>query len=55
MGLKTFIESSRRLLKLSRKPGIDEFWLSVKICSVGIAIIGLVGFLIKLIGWVLGL
>ncbi|MEM2927269.1 MAG: protein translocase SEC61 complex subunit gamma [Candidatus Bathyarchaeia archaeon] len=55
MGLKTFIDSSRRLLRLSRKPGLDEFWLSVKICSIGIAIIGFVGFLIKLIGWVLGL
>jgi len=37
------------MLKLAKKPGRDELWLSVKICVLGIAAIGAVGFLVKFI------
>jgi protein translocase SEC61 complex gamma subunit len=37
------------MLKLAKKPGRDELWLSVKICFLGIAVIGVVGFIIKFI------
>jgi protein translocase SEC61 complex gamma subunit len=35
------------MLKLAKKPGRDELWLSVKICILGIALIGAIGFIIK--------
>jgi len=35
------------MLKLAKKPGRDELWLSIKICILGIAAIGAVGFIIK--------
>jgi protein translocase SEC61 complex gamma subunit len=37
------------LLKLAKKPGRDELWLSIKICFLGIVVIGIVGFIIKFV------
>ena len=47
MGLRSFFSSAAKMLKLAKKPGRDELWLSVKICFLGIVVIGVVGFLIK--------
>ncbi|UCE97050.1 MAG: protein translocase SEC61 complex subunit gamma [Candidatus Bathyarchaeota archaeon] len=49
LGLKSFLHSVSRLLKLATKPGRSELWQSTKICLLGIAVVGIVGFLIKLI------
>jgi protein translocase SEC61 complex gamma subunit len=38
-----------RLLKFAKKPDIDELWLSIKICFLGVLIIGLVGFVIYML------
>jgi protein translocase SEC61 complex gamma subunit len=43
------LKSSKRVLRLARKPGRSELWLTIKICSVGITAIGLIGFIIKLL------
>jgi len=53
MGLRSFLAGCARSLKLSVKPGRTELWLSIKICFLGIGVIGLVGFLIKLLSSVL--
>jgi len=53
LGVRSFLSSAAKLLKLAKKPGRDELWLSVKICILGIAAIGAVGFLIKLMSAVL--
>lgn len=47
MGIRSFFSSAAKMLKLAKKPGRDELWLSVKICILGIAAIGAVGFIIK--------
>jgi len=49
LGLRSFFSSAAKMLKLAKKPGRDELWLSVKICFLGIAVIGVVGFIIKFI------
>jgi len=49
LGLRSFLSSAAKMLKLAKKPGRDELWLSVKICFLGIAVIGVVGFIIKFI------
>ena len=54
MGLKSFLKSTSRMLKLAKKPGRDELWLSVKICFLGIILIGVIGFIIKLLAGVFG-
>ena len=43
---KTFISESVRVFKVTKKPSSKEFKAIVKITAIGIAIIGLVGFLI---------
>ncbi|MCL2287908.1 MAG: protein translocase SEC61 complex subunit gamma [Candidatus Bathyarchaeota archaeon] len=54
MGVKSFLSQCARTLKLAVKPGREELWLSIKISALGIGVIGLIGFAIKLIGSFLG-
>ena len=53
LGVRSFLQSISRLLKLATKPGRSELWQSVKICLLGIGLIGVIGFIIKLISFVL--
>jgi len=53
LGLRSFLQSCSRLLKLAKKPGRGELWLSVRICLLGILVVGAVGFIIKLISGVI--
>ncbi len=53
MGLRSFLKSASRLLKLATKPGRSELWTSIKICLLGTLAIGGVGFVIKLISFAL--
>ncbi len=47
MGLSSFVKSCARLLRLSKKPGRTELWLSIRICLLGVLLIGFIGFIIK--------
>jgi len=38
-----------KVLKLSRKPDMDEFKLSLRICFLGMIGVGVFGFIIQLI------
>ncbi|MEM2412508.1 MAG: protein translocase SEC61 complex subunit gamma [Candidatus Bathyarchaeia archaeon] len=49
MGLRSFLEQCTRTLKLAVKPKRDELWLSIRICFLGISVVGLIGFIIKLL------
>jgi protein translocase SEC61 complex gamma subunit len=53
MSLRSFLAQCGRTLKLAIKPGRDELWLSVKICFLGMGAVGLIGFVVKLLGAVL--
>jgi len=53
LGLRSFLGAVSRLLKLAKKPGRDELWLSIRICLLGIAAIGIIGFIIKFISFAL--
>jgi protein transport protein SEC61 subunit gamma and related proteins len=46
---KNFIASSRRILNISQKPTRKEFLFMSKIIALGIVIIGIIGYLVKLI------
>lgn len=50
-----FIKQSKRVLKVARKPDREEFLDFAKVTALGIAIIGVIGFIIVLIGQLLGL
>ena len=49
-----FIKQSKRVLKVARKPDREDFNFS-KVTAIGIAIIGVIGFVIVLLGQLLGL
>lgn len=46
----SFIDEAIRVLKLTRKPKTDEFFLVAKITGVGIILIGLLGMIIRILG-----
>jgi protein transport protein SEC61 subunit gamma-like protein len=53
MGIRSWLSQAARTLKLAQKPDKDELWLSMKISVLGIGVIGLIGFVIKLLGSVI--
>ena len=54
MGVRSWLEQASKTLKLSVKPGREELWLSIKISLLGIGIIGVIGFVIKLLAYAMG-
>ncbi len=55
MGVRTFVQSTRRLFHVAQKPNRDEVVLMVKISLLGVGIIGGIGFVIRILFWVVGL
>lgn len=49
MGIRSWLSQAARTLKLASKPDREELWLSIKISALGIGVIGLIGFVIKLV------
>jgi protein translocase SEC61 complex gamma subunit len=47
--LKSFIVNSRHILYVSYKPSPDRFKRTAKIIILGIALIGMIGFIIAII------
>ena len=50
-----FIKQSKRVLKVSRKPDAQEYKELAKVSAIGVVIIGVVGFVIVLLGSLIGL
>ncbi len=55
MGLSDLIRSIVQMLRLSKKSGRDEYMLYLKLTILGVAAVGIVGFIIKIISSVLKL
>jgi protein translocase SEC61 complex gamma subunit len=47
--IKAFLSSCKRLIKLVGRPSRDEVWTYIKTGVIGIGIIGVIGFIVKLI------
>ena len=47
--LKTFLIEAKRVHRITRKPNKQEFKTIVKIPAIGIAVIGVIGFIINTI------
>jgi protein transport protein SEC61 subunit gamma-like protein len=45
-----FVKDSKRVLKVSRKPDKEEYFDFAKITALGILVIGVIGFVIVIIG-----
>jgi protein translocase SEC61 complex gamma subunit len=50
MGFRDFLKSVNAIFRLSHKSDKDEFMLYLKLVVLGIAVVGTIGFIIKLLG-----
>ncbi len=55
MGVRTFMASTRRLIHVAQKPAREEVMLLIKISLLGVGIIGGIGFVVRILFWVVGL
>ena len=46
--LDGFISSSRRIFNVSRKPDMKEFQEMAKVTGLGVIVIGIIGYIVKL-------
>jgi len=53
--LREFFYECRRVLRVTRKPGKSEYLTVAKVTGLGIALIGLVGFVVQIIATLLGI
>jgi protein translocase SEC61 complex gamma subunit len=50
MGVREFLKSAEAIFRLAHKSDRDEFALYLKLVALGVAVVGTIGFLIKLLG-----
>jgi len=55
INLKETLSNYRRVLQVTKKPEKDEYFLTMRICAIGIAIIGVMGFIFYFMSVLLGL
>ncbi|MEA3378276.1 MAG: protein translocase SEC61 complex subunit gamma [Nanoarchaeota archaeon] len=53
--LKSFIKECYRVLLITKKPNSTEFKTIVKVTGMGILIVGLIGFIIAILGQLMGI
>ena len=53
MGLNEFFQSADRLLRTLSRPDWKTYWMSLKIVFAGISVLGIIGYLIRLMSTVL--
>ncbi len=49
MSVRTFIQSMASVIRLSRKSDREEFFLYLKLVVLGLGVVGVIGFLVKLV------
>ncbi|MBW1857776.1 MAG: protein translocase SEC61 complex subunit gamma [Deltaproteobacteria bacterium] len=49
MGFKEFTQSAKRLLRTLTRPDWNTYWQSTKIVFLGIAVLGGIGYLIRIL------
>ncbi len=50
VNLKQFIKECRRVWSITKKPTNEEYQVIIKVAGLGILAIGLIGFLVSIIG-----
>jgi len=53
MGTSSFYKKALRILRLAKKPDRSEVFLVIKITAAGMAVLGLIAFLIRFIIFVI--
>jgi preprotein translocase subunit Sss1 len=55
LSARNYLASVRRLLHVTTRPNRTELWLMVKICFLGIAIVGGLGYVVRMLFLFVGL
>ena len=55
MNIKEKLQNYKRILAISKKPTAEEFKDTSRVCAIGIAIVGVIGFVLYMIAIVLGI
>ncbi len=55
MGARSRLASARRLFHVAQKPSREETVLLIKISLIGVAVVGGIGFVIRILFWLVGL
>jgi protein translocase SEC61 complex gamma subunit len=55
LGPRSFLQSARRLFHVAQKPNWEETSLLIKISLLGVVIVGGIGFVIRILFWLVGL
>ena len=50
-----FIKQSKRVLKVARKPDMNEYVDLAKVAALGVVVVGGIGYIIVLLGSLIGL
>lgn len=50
-----FIGSARRLLRVASKPSREELWLVLKVSLLGVGVVGVIGYIVRVLFWIVGL
>ena len=53
MGLNEFFQSADRLLRTLSRPDWKTYWMSLKIVFAGIGVLGIIGYIIRVMSSVL--
>ena len=52
--LGIFFRNTKRILKIANKPNRKDYFLTFKICAIGLVVLGAVSYVIQLIASILG-
>jgi len=55
LGARSFLQATRRLFHVAQKPGWDETSQLIKITVLGVVVVGAIGFIIRILFWLVGL
>lgn len=50
MGFRNFLKSVEAIFRLAKKSDRAEFTLYLKLVTLGVVVVGVIGFIIKLVG-----
>ena len=54
MKIRETLQNYKRVLTIAHKPRKDEFVFSLRICALGMLVLGVIGFIIYLIALLIG-
>lgn len=50
-----FIGSARRLLRVAAKPSREELWMVLRVSLLGVGVVGVIGYIVRVLFWIVGL